>query len=68
MKMSRFFYESEAFTGLGFTLIFKRPGGEGKTPRNICCVTSAYKALGWAMLGSSERFDKTLLTLTTHLI
>ena len=36
MKMSRVFYESEAFTGLGFTLIFKKPD-------NACCVAPADK-------------------------
>ena len=47
MKMSKFFYESEAFTGLGSTLIFEKPG-------NICHVTPADCGLCWAMLGSSR--------------
>ena len=50
MKMNRVFYESEAFTGLGFTLIFKKPG-------NSCCVTPADQGLCWAMLGAPERHD-----------
>ena len=45
--MSRFFCESEAFTGLGFTLIFKKPG-------NICCVTLADQKL---VLGFSGKLQ-----------
>lgn len=46
MEMSRFFYESDTFTGLGFTFIFKRPGrGWGEGGRgNICCVTTTDRA------------------------
>lgn len=52
MKMSRFFYESQAFMGLKFTLIFKKPG-------SICSVTPE---LCW---DAPESCDKTLLRLVS---
>lgn len=47
MKMSTLFCESEAFTGLGFILIFKKP-------ENICCVIPADHRLCRVMLGISR--------------